>query len=88
MHSLRSRSGGANALALSGFTDMQIQKTGRWKGAKFKEYVQDKLACFSAEMLIAMKWQFCFLNVANMAFHNVTDMTITAEYNTSITVRT
>jgi hypothetical protein len=40
-HSLRS--GGANVLALSGFTDMQIQKMGRWQGATFKEYVQDEL---------------------------------------------
>ena len=34
-HSLRS--GGANALALSGYTDTQIQKMGRWRGATFKE---------------------------------------------------
>ncbi len=34
-HSLRS--GGANALALSGYLDTQIQKMGRWKGATFKE---------------------------------------------------
>ncbi len=43
-HSLRS--GGANVLALSGFTDMQIQKMGWWQGATFKEYVQDELAFF------------------------------------------
>ena len=36
-HSLRS--GGANALALSGYTDTQIQKMGRWRGATFKEYI-------------------------------------------------
>jgi hypothetical protein len=57
-HSLRS--GDANALALSSLTDMQIQKMGRWKGATFKEYVQDELACFSAGMLLAIKWQFGF----------------------------
>ncbi len=83
MHSLRS--GGANALALSGFTDMQIQKMVRWKGATFKEYMQDELACFSAGMLLTMKRQFGFLNVASTAFYNVMDMAIVAEYNTSIT---
>jgi len=36
-HSLRS--GGANALALAGYTETQIQKMGRWKGATFKEYI-------------------------------------------------
>jgi hypothetical protein len=75
-------------VALSGFTDMQIQKMGWWKGATFKKYVQDELACFSAGMLLAMKWQFSFLNVAGMAFHDVTDMAIAAEYNALITVRT
>ncbi len=48
-HSLRS--GGANALALAGYSDMQIQKMGRWRGATFKEYVQNELACFSMGML-------------------------------------
>ena len=47
-HSLRS--GGANALALSGYSDTQIQKMGRWCGATFKEYVRSELACFSLGM--------------------------------------
>ena len=33
-HSLRI--GGEMALALSGYSDTQIQKMGRWKGASFK----------------------------------------------------
>jgi hypothetical protein len=37
-HSLQS--GGANALALTGYSDTQIQKMGRWRGATFKEYPQ------------------------------------------------
>jgi hypothetical protein len=41
------RSGGANALSLSGYSDTQIQKMGRWRGATFKEYIQEELACFS-----------------------------------------
>jgi hypothetical protein len=44
-HSLRS--GGANALSLSGYSDTEIQKMGRWRGATFKEYVRNELACFS-----------------------------------------
>ena len=43
-------SGGANALALSGYSDTQIQKMGRWKGATFKEYICKELACYSAGM--------------------------------------
>jgi hypothetical protein len=34
-----SRSGDANTLALSGYSDTQIQKMGRWKGNAFKEYI-------------------------------------------------
>ncbi len=41
------RSGGANALALAGYSDMQIQKMGCWRGATFKEYIRNELACFS-----------------------------------------
>ncbi len=47
-HSLRC--GGANALALSGFSDTQIQKMGRWRGATFKEYIREQLACYSQGM--------------------------------------
>ena len=52
-HSLRS--GGANAIALSGYSDTQIQKMGRWKGATFKEYIREELACYSAGMSSKMK---------------------------------
>jgi hypothetical protein len=44
------RSGGANALSLSGYSDTQIQKMGRWRGATFKEYIREELACFSEGM--------------------------------------
>ncbi len=40
-------SGGANALSLAGFSDTQIQKLGHWRGATFKEYIREELACFS-----------------------------------------
>jgi hypothetical protein len=47
-HSLQS--GGANALALAGYLDTQIQYMGRWHGATFKEYVRNELWCFSSGM--------------------------------------
>ena len=47
-HSLQS--GGANALSLSGYSDTQIQKMGRWRGATFKEYIREELARFSEGM--------------------------------------
>jgi hypothetical protein len=81
-HSLRS--GGANVLALSGFTDMQIQKMVRWKGATFKEYMQDELACFSAGMLTSMKRKFDFVNIAGNAFNTITDALIDREYDTNV----
>ncbi len=41
-HSLRM--GGANALALAGFSDTQIQQMGWWRGKTFKEYIREELA--------------------------------------------
>jgi hypothetical protein len=38
--------GGANALSLAGYSDRQIQKMGRWKGATFKEYIREELHVF------------------------------------------
>jgi hypothetical protein len=42
IHSLQS--GCANALALLDYSETQIQKVDRWKGATFKEYIQGELA--------------------------------------------
>ena len=72
-HSLRS--GGANALALAGYSDTQIQKMGRWRGATFKEYIREELASFSAGMSTSMKQKFNFVNVAAGAYSPVTDVT-------------
>ena len=55
-HSLRS--GGTNALSLSGYSDTHIQKMGRWRGATFKEHIQEELACFSEGMSKSMKKKF------------------------------
>jgi len=70
-HSLRS--GGANTLSLSGYSDTQIQKMGRWRGATFKEYIREELACFSEGMSKSMKTKFDFVNIAGNTFNTITD---------------
>jgi hypothetical protein len=82
MHSLCS--GKANALALSGYSNMQIQKMGRWKGATFKEYIREELACFSTGMATAMKAKFGFVNINGSIFHDITSLAIASDYNTTI----
>jgi hypothetical protein len=77
-HSLRG--GGANALALAGYSDTQIQKMGRWRGATFKEYVRNELACFSSGMSRDMKQKFGFVNVSGNAFNDITNTCVNAEY--------
>jgi hypothetical protein len=77
-------SGRANVLALSGYSDMQIQKMGRCKGAMFKEYVREELTCFSTGLSTAMKAKFGFVNVTGSTFHYVTSLAIASSYNTTI----
>jgi hypothetical protein len=79
MHSLRS--GGANALALSGYSDIQIKKMGHWKGATFKEYIRKELACYSAGMTTNMKRNFKFVNISGNAYHDVTTKCVEEDYN-------
>ena len=74
------RSGGANALALSGYSDTQIQKMGRWRGATFKEYVREDLACYSKGMSRDMKRKFGFVNIAGGAFTDVTNAVVASQY--------
>jgi hypothetical protein len=81
-HSLRS--GAANALALSGYSDMQIQKMGRWRGATFKEYVRNELAFFPTGMSRDMQKKFGFVNIPGNAFSNITDVCMNAEYSTPL----
>ena len=79
-HSLRS--GGANALSLSGYSDREIQKMGRWRSATFKEYIREELACFSAGMSKNMKRKFNFVNIAGGVYTDVTQA-IVNEPNTA-----
>jgi hypothetical protein len=71
-----------NALALSGYSDTQIQKMGRWRGATFKEYIREELANYSDGMSQAIKTKFNFMNVAGNAFRDITEMVMSMEYNT------
>ena len=79
-HSLRM--GGANALALSGFSDTQIQKMGRWRGATFKEYIREELACYSEGMTKSMRRKFGFVNVAANNVVDITDALVLSQYTT------
>ncbi len=65
-------SGGANALALSGYSDTQIQIMSRWKGATFKVYIREELTCYSTGMSTSMKQNFKFVNISGSACHDVT----------------
>ena len=78
-HSLRS--GGANALSLAGYSDTQIQKMGRWRGATFKEYIREELVRFSKGVSTDMKKTFRFVNVAGNAFHDITNTVVLLDYN-------
>ncbi len=80
-HSIKS--GGAYALSLVGYSDTQIQKMAKWRGATFKEYIR-KLACFSAGMSTSMKMKFNFVNIVGNAFNTITDALIDREYDTNV----
>ena len=71
-HSLRI--GGANALSLSGYSDREIQKMGRWRGETFKEYIREQLDVFSRGMSTKMKQKFNFVNVEGGVNTDVVDM--------------
>jgi hypothetical protein len=75
------RGGRANVLALSGYSDTQIQKMGRWKGATFKEYIREELACYSAGMTTNMKRNFKFVNISGNAYNDVTMTCVMEDYN-------
>lgn len=78
-HSLQS--GGTNALALTGYSDTQIQKMGYWQGTTFKEYICKELACYATGMLMDMRRKFNLINIAGNAFHDITsDVFQTEEY--------
>ena len=84
-HSLRI--GGANALALSGYSDREIQKMGRWRSQTFKDYVREQIASFSEGMAKNMKKKFNFVNVCAGAHSGLVDITntmVVTPYNTPL----
>ena len=78
----------ANALALSGYSNTQIQKMGRWKGATFREYIREELACYSAGMSLRMKQNFKFVNISGNAYNDVTGRCLEENYNINLLVAT
>jgi hypothetical protein len=77
-------SGGANVLSLAGYLDTQIQKMGCWRGATFKEYIHEELACFLEGMSTSMKKQFNFVIITGNAFNTITDDLIKREYEVNM----
>ena len=69
-HSLRA--GGANALHLSGYSDREIQKMGRWRSDTFKEYIMEQLSAFTKGMSTSMKRRFNFVNVEGGVLKDIT----------------
>ena len=57
---------------------------GRWRGATFKEYIREELACFSERMSKSMKTKFDFVNITGNAFNTITDDLIDREYNVNV----
>jgi hypothetical protein len=78
------QSGSAKALSVAGYLDTQSQKMGRWRGATFKEYIQEELVCFSEGMLTSMKKKFDFVNIAGNAFNTITDNLINREHEIKV----
>ena len=58
-------------MSLNGYSNMQIQKMGRWTGESFKEYIRSELAEFSSGMSRAMKQVIGYMVVSDGAFHNL-----------------
>ena len=79
-------SGGTNTLSLSGYSNTQIQKMGRWKGATFKEYIREELACYSEGMTKNMKRNFKFVNISGNAYHDVMTKCFEEDYNINCVV--
>jgi hypothetical protein len=71
---------------LSGYSNTQIQKISRWKGAMFKEYIMEELACYSAGMSSNMKRSFKFVNVSSNAYNHVTNRCLEEDSNVNSTV--
>jgi hypothetical protein len=61
---------------------------GRWRGATFKEYIREELACFSEGMSKSMKKKFDFVNIAGNAFNTITDDLMDRAYEVNVSAAT
>ena len=59
---------------------------GRWKGATFKEYIREELACYSVGMSSRMKQNFKFVNISGNAYNDVTGRCLEEDYNINLSV--
>ena len=75
-HSLRA--GGAMALHLSGYSDREIQKMGRWRGETFKEYISEQLSSFSKGMSTKMMKRVNFVNIEGGMLKDLNDFVMAA----------
>ncbi len=44
---------------------------GRWRGATFKEYIREELACYAYNMSRDMKCKFNFVNIVGNVFTDI-----------------
>jgi hypothetical protein len=79
------RIGGANALALAGYSKQQIQKMGRWRGETFLEYVREGMAEYTVGMAEQMSRHFSFVSLEGGVYTDVTDAVVVADYNINVT---
>ena len=61
---------------------------GQWKGATFKEYIHEELACYSEGMTKNMKRNFKFVNISGNAYHDITKKCCEYDYNINCAVAT
>ena len=78
-HSLRA--GGANALHLSGYSNREIMKMGRWRSDTFMEYISEQLDAFTKGMSKSMRRNFNFVNVEGGVLRDITNECITTTQN-------
>jgi hypothetical protein len=78
------RIGGANALALAGYSKQQIQKMGRWRGETFLEYVREGMAEYTVGMAEQMAKHFSFVSLEGGVYSDVTDSVVFADYNVNV----
>jgi hypothetical protein len=58
----------------------------RCRGATFKEYIQEELACFSKGISRDMNQHFGFVKIMGGAYHDVTNAVMMTTYNQSTVV--